>query len=209
MALPWLTPALPAQDSAPAPAVRASMDAEDAKILGDKIDKLTENYTTLQDTVNKLHQEVQRLSDEVRKTDRNKDKDTVTLDMFDQLKAKIKAVDDNRLAEQKNIDASLAELRRILEKGASGRTTAPPPVVRNNGNGNSTPNPAPGAPKDTSKLSVYHIRDGDTLAGIVNELRKGGVKISISQVQDVNPGVKWERLRIGQAIYLPVAKPSP
>lgn len=201
--LPWLTPTLPAQETAatPAPAVQ-SIDAEDAKALRARIDDLTAANDSLQTNVAKLRMEVQRLSEEVGKPDRNKD--AAHAETIEQLKAAIKAVDDKRLAEQKNIMAEFERLqenvRKIIEKGPSSGRPTPPPVVRNNGNGNTNPVP----PKGDEKLSTYQIRDGDTLSSIVADLRKHGMKVNMSQVMDVNPGVKWTSLRIGQSIYVPV-----
>jgi hypothetical protein len=52
-------------------------------------------------------------------------------------------------------------------------------------------------------LLAYKIKDGDTLVRIVADLRAQGFKVSQQQVMDVNPKVIWNRLAIGQTIYIP------
>lgn len=49
----------------------------------------------------------------------------------------------------------------------------------------------------------YSIQDGDYLAKIVSKLNKQGIKVTIPQVKDANPGVNWNKLKVGQVVFIP------
>jgi hypothetical protein len=100
----------------------------------------------------------------------------------------IRAVDRARIADQENVAKRFAELRKELigsmarPKSNSG-SPAPPPV--------------------TEKGLEYEIREGDTLSRLVVDLNKQGVKVTQKQIEKANPKVDWNRLQIGQKIFIP------
>jgi Tfp pilus assembly protein FimV len=86
----------------------------------------------------------------------------------------------------------MAELARTLK--------APPPAPAN---------PPPAAPRKTTtsakeeKGYEYIVQSGDTLTRIVKEYRDAGIKVSQKAIEEANPGVDWNRLKIGQKIWIP------
>lgn len=65
----------------------------------------------------------------------------------------------------------------------------------------STPNTdSPGGP---SKGFEYTIQQGDTLSVIVAAYKEKGIKVTVDQIVKVNPGMKPEKLRPGQKIFIP------
>jgi len=45
------------------------------------------------------------------------------------------------------------------------------------------------------------------VSGIVNKLSKQGLKMTQKQIIDANPVVNWNKLRVGQKIFIPAATP--
>lgn len=58
-------------------------------------------------------------------------------------------------------------------------------------------------PKSTNE---YFIRNGDTLSRIVSTFREQGSSVTQQEMREANPGVQWNRLRIGQRIVIPEMK---
>ncbi len=196
--LPWLTPTLRAQEEAPpvaAPAARpvAADNDEYYRAINGRIEELIAANDALQKNLSKLRDEVQRLSDEVaRAGDRNKD--TATQESIKHLKTAIEEVDSKRIADQKLVVAEFENLRKILEK-ASRSAPAPAPQVRTPAPKSNGTDAAPNAKEDGY---TYKIREGDTASGIVTELRKKGMKTTLTKLTEANPKVNWNRLQVGQ-----------
>ena len=56
------------------------------------------------------------------------------------------------------------------------------------------------------QLSIYTVQDGNTLAEIVKAYRDKGVKVTVQQVLDANPGLKATNMKVGQKIFIPKPK---
>ncbi len=65
--------------------------------------------------------------------------------------------------------------------------------------------PPPAPPKSTNE---YVIQAGDTLTRLVSTFRDRGQPMTLKLLQEANPDVQWNRLRIGQRIVIPEAKTS-
>lgn len=63
--------------------------------------------------------------------------------------------------------------------------------------------PPPAPSKSTNE---YFIRNGDTLSRIVSTFREQGSSVTQQEMREANPGVQWNRLRIGQRIVIPEMK---
>lgn len=63
----------------------------------------------------------------------------------------------------------------------------------------------PAPPKSTNE---YAIQVGDTLSRIVSTFRESGHPMTLKLLQEANPNVQWNRLRLGQRIVIPEAKTS-
>lgn len=63
--------------------------------------------------------------------------------------------------------------------------------------------PSPAPPKNTTE---YFIQAGDTLSRLVSTIREQGRPMTLKTLQEANPGVQWNRLRIGQRIVIPEVK---
>jgi septal ring factor EnvC (AmiA/AmiB activator) len=159
--------------------------------LSAKIEDLESTILAYNQQFQKLENELHRLQGEVARLREGSRDSASKADIVEQ----IKAVDRARLADQENVMKEFARLRTELLG-----TLAKPPKPNS---GSPTP-----APKVSEKGLEYVIREGDTLAALVVTLNKQGVKVTQKQVEQANPGVNWNKLRIGQKIFIPAAAPK-
>lgn len=107
----------------------------------------------------------------------------------------VKEVDRKRLEDAEKVSAQLAKLGKTL--------SAPPPVAKKppaNTNAETASNDKPA--KD-EKGFPYTIQQGDTLSIIVQAYREKNIKVSTDQILKANPGLKPDKLRPGQKIWIP------
>lgn len=98
---------------------------------------------------------------------------------------KLIALDKERQEDKKLIVEQLSKL------GASLKNLSSAPVPPSN----TTPK--------VEKGYEYVIQPGDTLSKIVKMYRDEGIKVSMQQIIDANPGLNPNSLKIGQKIFIP------
>lgn len=102
------------------------------------------------------------------------------------LAEKLQEVDRKREADKELI---LKEFEKLVKLVASRKPTTP-----------TTP-PAPAGSE--GKFFEYTIASGDTLSAIEKAYRDQGVKVTVKQILDANPGLVAERMPVGQKIFIP------
>ena len=185
-----------AQDSAEAIAARQEAE-ERYKRLSATVEDLAGANQALEKRLGLLREELGRLREEVsRSNDRNKD--AATQESLKQLARAIEEVDHKRLADNDKIVAALAKLEKLIsDRSGAGPRSNP-----------STPAPPSNPPPNkTEKGYEYTIRQGDNPHVIAAALKQQGVKVTAQQIIDGNPGVQWNKLRIGQKIFIPASAP--
>lgn len=187
---------LPAQESPAAIAAEREEMATNYKNMRAHMEQLEEALQAQQKRIATLVEETHALREQLDKL-RAKGESTATQDSIKQLAEKIEEVDKKRLADNELITKKLGNLGKELSTTLAPKITAPPPQAKND-----KPQ-APAANEPPEKSFAYQIKDGDTLSRIVTDLRAQGWKISQKQVMDINPGVNWGRLRVGQTIFIP------
>jgi len=120
-----------------------------------------------------------------------------TRDAIERLDKKVDAIDRQRLAEQETVTKELTRLRKDLLGTVAPKTSSG--KQRNSDSNSGTASP----PTIAEKGFEYEIKEGDYLVKIVKTLNKMGKNVTEKQLVDANPGIKWERLRIGQKIFIP------
>jgi LysM repeat protein len=115
----------------------------------------------------------------------------------------VKEVDRKRLDDYDKMQTAMAKLSKTLQ----------------------TPTPAKKAPSTTSaegsggekqaekiasveKGIEYTIQPGDTLSAVVQACKERKVKVTVDQILKANPGLKPEKLRAGQKIFIPAVPQS-
>lgn len=105
------------------------------------------------------------------------------------LNEKIQQVDKNRQADQKTVtrevDQAFDRLKKLIEKQSV------------------TPS---ASPRETSsgKYVEYTIQSGQTISAVVKAYKDQGYKVSQDSILRANPGLKPNRLQIGQVIKIPI-----
>lgn len=189
-----------AQDSPAAAAAERENIEANFKQMGTKMELLEESLRTQQKRITALVDEIHALREEVDRL-KTRNESTATQESIKRLADKIEEVDKKRQADNELVLSQLKAIGKGLSK--------PPPK---------DPSPPPGNPKPDHTIPqnddrppengfTYQIKDGDTLVRIVTDLRAQGFKTSQKQIMDANPKVNWNKLRIGQTVFIP--RPAP
>ena len=110
-----------------------------------------------------------------------------------ELAAKLKEVDRKRQEDNDRILDELKKLGRNLGAGA-GKKPATPKVSEE---------ATPKAPVSPEKGFEHIVKSGQTLSAIVQAYKEQNVKVTMKQVLDANPGLKPEKMYVGQKIFIP------
>ena len=169
-----------------------------------RLDRIEETQQSYQKRLNDLREENSRLRSEIDRL-KSKNESAATQEAIKKLEDAILEVDKKRQSDNDKTLKALRELEKlILEKPAPRpRASDAAPV------GNTKPPPDSGRttpekpPADREKGYEYAIRANDTLSGIVTLLRGQGLKVTQKQLIDANPAVNWNKLKIGQKIFIP------
>lgn len=147
---------------------------------------------------------VKNLRDEISRF-KDSSNNSSTRDAIDRLDKKVDTIDRQRVAEQENVTRELARLRKDLLGAVSSPGKPTGTKSRNSEGPSTTPTPPAGSSGGTEKGFEYEIKDGDRLGKLVIALNSQGHKVTQKQLMDANPKVQWEKLRIGQKIFIPAA----
>jgi LysM repeat protein len=182
----------------------ARQEAEDNyRRINARVDDLFAAIESMQKRFNAMQDDVRKLSEEVsRATDRPKD--SATQETLKQLAKAIEEVDRKRVTDRDKLLEAFAGLEKHIASLGSAKPN----------NSNTKPNRSPRvqSPKNGASSSPpaipengyeYTVLEGDTLSRIVAALNKQGIKLTSKQIADANPSVNWNRLPIGQKVFIP------
>ena len=177
-------------------ALRAQDAATEERLnkLSGRIDDLTAAQEAVRKQIGELAKELESVREQSGKpTGYARQED------LNRLAETVKEVDRKRLEDADKMHTELLKLRDVLKA-----PLAPPkkkPVT---------------APKDTptttnpttpEKGFEYVIKSGDTLDAIVQAYKEKNIKVTVAQILKNNEGLKAERLRVGQKIFIPAPQP--
>jgi LysM repeat protein len=107
----------------------------------------------------------------------------------------VKEIDRKRLEDYEKIRTELKNLGKSLAAPTPVSHKTAPPVVADNANSEKSNIP--------DKGFEYQVKKGETLSMIVQAYRDNNIKITTDQVLKANPGLKPEKMRVGQKIFIP------
>jgi LysM repeat protein len=175
------------------PVLRAQDAASEERFnkLAGQIEDLRANQEAITRRIEAVGKEIESLRSQVDKPSGNYASD----EDLKRLADAVKEIDRKRLDDYEKIRLELKNLGKSL--------AAPAPPIRKTA-------PAPAADISTSekpntpdKGFEYQVKKGDTLSIIVQAYRDNNIKITMDQVLKANPGLKPERMRVGQKIFIP------
>jgi len=167
----------------------------------ERLNKLAGQLEDIRATQDVFGKRVEALSKEIENLRSALDKPSANYaaqEDFKRLTEAVKEVDRKRLEDYDKIRAELLKLGKSL--------TAPPPATKKPVT-SPTADSAPDKPATPDKGFEYVVKKGDTLSIIVQAYRDNNIKVSMDQILKANPGLKPEKLRPGQKIFIP-APPS-
>jgi cell division septum initiation protein DivIVA len=109
-----------------------------------------------------------------------------------ELAAKLQEVDRKR---QEDNDLILKRIEGLGKTLSSSTKSLSPPAQASSTEAASPP--------PNSKGFEYEIKSGDSLWGIVQAYRAKNIKVSEDDILKANPGLRADRLRVGQKIFIP------
>jgi LysM repeat protein len=180
-----------------APAVRAQDAATQERL--DKLGGRIEDLAAAQEALRKQMSELSRELESVREQTVKPNTSYARQEDLNRLTEKVAEVDRKRMEDAEKIRTELLKLRNVLE-----RPLAPP---RKASVAPPKDTPATTNPTTPEKGFEYVIKSGDTLDAIVLAYKEKNIKITPAQILKANPGLKAERLRVGQKIFIPAPQP--
>jgi len=179
-----LAPALQAQDAA---------TEERLNKLAGQVEDIKAMQEALKTNIESLRKEIERLRAQM------DDKPAVNYATADDLKRvadAVREVDRKRLEDYEKIGTQLRSLGKTLAASAPAATKKPP-VSASVGNARSERAPV------EEKGFEHIVKSGETLSLIMQAYRDQNIKVSLEQILKANPGLKPEKLRVGQKVFIP------
>ncbi len=177
----------------PAPAAVDGMSAqeiqENFKSLNGKIQDMMDAREAQGKRLQDLAHEISDLRDQVSKPAGN----FATADDLKRLTDAIEEIDKKREADKELILKQLEKLGKAVGAPTTHIKSTPPPA---------DPGTAPKSGGDEPGYT-YQIKSGDTLLLISQAYKEQGIKVSVSDILNANPGLNPKKLYIGQKINIP------
>ena len=173
------------------PVARAQDAATEEKLnkLSGQIEDLKSGQESLRKHIDTLLKEIESVREQANKPTGN----YASVEDLNRLRESLKEVDRKRLDDGEKVRSELLNLRKaLLSQPATG--TKKPPV---------TPPPDNPQADKPQKWFEYVVQPNDTLSAIVQGCREKNIKVTVEQILQANPGLKAERLRSGQKIFIP------
>lgn len=169
------------QTAGAASIIASSEEAEERyKRMVSAIEELQAGHAALRKRVLELEETVAKLREELYRATNG----TVSKAELAALAEKLVELDKSRESDKKLILDQLARLGASLKN----LHVSPPPPKESN------------VPE---KGYEYVVQPGDTLSKIVKAYNDAGIKVTLKQVQDANPGLNLNSLKVGQKIFIP------
>ena len=171
------------------PGLRAQDAATEERLK--KLDGLVQDL--LEDKANQKKQ-IEALSKEVRELREQVSKPTGDYASHDDLRAlakKVQEVDDKRIADSERIANQIEKLAKMPAGSSPGKKKSASPPSEKSGDA------------AAEKGFEHTIASGDTLSTIAQAYREKNIKVSVDDIRKANPGLKDDKLMVGQKIWIP------
>lgn len=163
---------------------------ERLKQLNGYVQDLQEDKANQRKQIEALSKEIQAL----REAQSQPNTSYATQEDLRKLAERVQEIDRKREADKELI---LKEIQHLGKAVAN-----PPPVARPKPA--NLENPKSGGAGD--KGYEYTVQAGDSLSLIASAYKDKGVKVTVDQILKANPGLKAEKLKVGQTIFIPSTK---
>ena len=178
-------------------ALRAQDAATEERLnkLSGRLDDQEKTQETLRKQIADLAKEVEALRDQLGKPNTS----YARQEDLNRLAEAVNKVDRKRMEDADKIHTELLKLRKLLEAPLASPKQKTPPQPKEKS--------ASERPAADEKVFPYVIQSGDTLEAIVQAYKEKNIKVTVAQILKANPGLKADRLRVGQKIFIPAPQP--
>jgi LysM repeat protein/outer membrane murein-binding lipoprotein Lpp len=176
------------------PALRAQDAASDERYnkLSGQIEDLRSSQDALNRKLESIAKEIETLRGQMEK---QPSANFASDEDLKRLAETVKEIDRKRLDDYEKIRTELKGLGKTITASNASVHKSPPSAVEDPGSKPKVATP--------DKGFEYEVKKDDTLRLIVKAYRESNVKITMDQVLKANPGLKPEKLRVGQKIFIP------
>jgi len=167
----------------------------------ERLNKLSGQIEDLIASQRAQQKQLEALSKEIDSLREHANKPTATYATPDDLKKladAIREVDRKRMEDAEKVAAQLGKLGKTLAS-----TPSTPPKREKTNSSNNSETTSTDKPAKDEKGYPYTIQQGDTLSVIVQAYREKNIKVTSDQILKANPGLKADKLRVGQKIWIP------
>jgi len=168
---------------------------ERIKQLRGQVDDLLEDKANQKRQIEALGREIQALREH------QQNQPTTTYATPEDLRAlakQVQSIEDKRKIDREVILKEIEKLAKAVTGSSSSKPLRSPKAT--------PPAGSPDKPGDLPDKAIEHtIARGDTLSTIAAAYSKEmGVKVTTEQIRKANPGIKDDKLRVGQTILIPL-----
>lgn len=177
-----------------APAIVRAQDAA----TEERLNKLSAQIQDLVDAKMAQNKRIDELARQIRELQEQQSKPNgsyASQDDLKQLAAKLQEIDQKRQDDNELILKKIEGLGRALGSPAPKKSS---PAV--------SPTPAAGS-ATPDKGYEYEIKSGDSLWAIVRAYNDKNIKVTEDQILKANPGLRADKLKVGQKIFIPAPQP--
>ncbi len=167
--------------------------------MSGRVEDLTAAQEALRKQISDLSRELQSVREQASKPNISYARAEDVEKNLKQLTEAIKEVDRKRMDDAEKIHSELLNLRKLLE--------TPPPQPKKAPVTAPKETPSASNPSTPEKGFEHVVKSGETLDAIVQACREKGIKVTRTQVLKANPGLKPERLKVGQKLFIPAPAP--
>lgn len=178
-----------------APSMSRGQDAA----VEERMNKLSAQIQDLADARDAQNKRIEELARQLREVQEQQGKPNVSnasQEDVRQLASKLQEVDRKRQEDNEVILKKIEGLGKTLGASAkspgSSRSSSAPPAA-----------PAATAPAPSGEGYEYVVQAGDTLSVIAKAYAEKNIKVTVDQILKANPGLKPEKLRVGQKVFIP------
>jgi LysM repeat protein len=156
----------------------------------ERLNKLNAQFEALLEAKNAQNRRIEELAKAIESLQQQLNKpnvDAASQEDVKRLAENLREIDRKRMEDNERIVKELKKLGAAAMQSAA----APLPPAANN------------TPATPSKGYKYTIQSGDTLSVIIAAYKEKGIKVTVDQILKANPGLKPEKMKVGQEIFIP------
>ncbi len=169
--------------------------AQDAAVE-ERLNKLTAHIQDLVEAKDAQNKRIEELARQVRELQEQQGRPNASYasqEDVKQLAAKLQEIDRKRQEDNDLIVRKIEGLGKTLAAPTRPIALSKPVTPPGDGAASTAPD----------KGFEYVVQSGDTLSVIVKAYAEKNIKVTVDQILKANPGLKPEKLRVGQKIFIP------